>query len=102
MSFNSDAKNINKSSTLIEEMSKAHLETNGYTLYAYTAVQAIAAAMQATKSTDGLKLATWLHHNTVDTVLGQKSWDTNGDIIDADYKMYIWNNDGHYTAISMK
>ena len=101
MSFNNDAKNISKSLSIIEEMRKEHLETNGYTLYAYSAVQAIAAAMQATKSTNGLKLSKWLHHNTVNTALGLKSWDTNGDIIDAEYKMYIWNNDGHYKPITL-
>ncbi len=100
MSFGKDAKNISKSLKIIEEMRKAHLETNGYTMYAYSAVQAIATTMQATKSTNGQKLSEWLHHHTVDTVLGLKSWDTNGDIIDADYKMYIWNNYGKYQEIS--
>jgi branched-chain amino acid transport system substrate-binding protein len=102
MSFNNDAKNISNSLPIIEEMRKVHLETNGYTLYAYSAVQAIATAMQATKSTNGLKLAKWLHSNTVNTALGIKAWDTNGDIIDAEYKMYIWNNDGHYKPITLK
>lgn len=99
MSFGDTAKNMSKCSAVIENMRNAHLETNGYTMYAYSAVQAIAAAMQATKSTNGKNLAKWLHHNTVDTVLGTKFWDTNGDINDAGYKMYIWNNYGDYRQI---
>jgi branched-chain amino acid transport system substrate-binding protein len=99
MSFNQDAKTISNSLPIIEKMRKSHLETNGYTLYAYSAVQAIAAAMQATKSANGIKLAKWLHSNTVNTALGVKSWDTNGDIINAEYQMYIWNNDGHYKPL---
>ena len=98
MSFGDNTKNIT-SLAVIENMRHAHLETNGYTMYAYSAVQAIAAAMQATKSTNGKNLAKWLHHNTVDTVFGLKSWDTNGDISDAGYKMYIWNNYGDYQQI---
>ena len=69
-------------------------------MYAYSAVQAIASAMQATKSPNGKDLAAWLHQNKVDTVLGQKAWDTNCDIIDGDYKMYIWNNNGSYQQIA--
>jgi branched-chain amino acid transport system substrate-binding protein len=100
MSFGQEAKTIAQSKTIIEEMRQNHLETNGYAMYAYSAVQAIAAAMQATKSTNGLKLANWLHQNTVDTVLGLKSWDTNGDIIAADYNMHLWHNYGNYSQIS--
>lgn len=99
LSFGNEGSSIEDSLPIIEEMRKAHLETNGYTMYAYSAVQAIAAAMQATKSNNGLKLAKWLHHNTVNTAIGKKAWDTNGDIIDADYKMYIWNKDGHFKPI---
>ena len=100
MSFGNDGKSLQQNAKVIAAMRKQHLETNGYSMYAYCAVQAIAAAMQATKSTNGKDLAAWLHQNTVDTVLGLKSWDTNGDIIDAEYKMYIWNNYGNYQPIA--
>ena len=80
-------------------MRQAHLETNGYTLYAYAAVQAIAASLQDTKNTHGKTLAKWLHNNTVPTILGQKAWDTNGDIIDTEYKMYIWQDFGKYKPL---
>lgn len=101
MCFGNDGKNIATNSSLIQKMRNAHLEVNGYSLYAYSAVQAIAAAIQATKSTNGVKLANWLHHNTVNTALGLKAWDTNGDIIDAEFKMYLWNKERYYQPLQL-
>ena len=101
MSFGTDAKDLPENRHIVEEMRKAKLEVNGYSLYAYSAVQVIAAAMNATKSTNSNQLAKWLHHNEVNTVLGLKSWDTNGDVTNADFYMYIWNNNGQYHRISV-
>lgn len=49
---------------------------------------------------NGRILADWLHHNKVPTILGEKSWDTNGEIINGEFNMYIWDDQGHYWALN--
>lgn len=49
---------------------------------------------------NGMILANWLHHNKVTTILGEKSWDTNGEIIDAEFDMYIWDDKGSYWKLN--
>jgi branched-chain amino acid transport system substrate-binding protein len=55
--------------------------------------------MVATKSKDGKKLATWLKSNTVQTVMGPKSWDTKGDLKVSDYVIYKWDAKGKYAML---
>jgi len=90
-SFATDPKQLVSTKTVMQRMHKANLDTFGYAMYAYAAAQVIAAAIEQVNSTDGTKLAAWLHQHEVDTVLGKKSWDTNGDIIAAEFKMYCWD-----------
>ncbi|GJD42748.1 Leu/Ile/Val-binding protein [Methylobacterium cerastii] len=67
------------------------IDPEGYTLYSYAAVQVLAKAMQETGSTDGKKLAEWLHMGKpVDTVVGPIAYDKKGDITKPDYVMYQW------------
>ena len=79
---------------IVKEYRKMGFEPEGYTLYTYAAVQAAAAAMQQVlkgkKRANGLKLAAWLKKNTVNTVLGERSWDKNGDLTIIDYVVYKW------------
>ena len=44
----------------------------------YTAGQVLAAAVKAVGRIDQAALATWLHKNTVDTVVGPLKWDSTG------------------------
>ena len=44
----------------------------------YTAGQVLAAAVQAVGSLDQSAMSTWLHENTVDTIVGPLSWDAAG------------------------
>lgn len=70
-----------------------------FSLFSYAAIQIINTALQNNTSTNGRILAHWLHQNTVSTILGDKSWDTNGNIIDDEFVMYVWNNKGNYSLI---
>lgn len=88
MTFGDNPANIVSSQTVINRMQANHLETTGYALYAYAAVETIAKAVEGADTTDGLLLANWLHQHEVDTVLGKKSWDTNGNINNAKFKIY--------------
>jgi branched-chain amino acid transport system substrate-binding protein len=44
----------------------------------YTAAQVVAAAVKAVGRIDQTALATWLHANTVDTIVGPLKWDSTG------------------------
>jgi branched-chain amino acid transport system substrate-binding protein len=99
MTFGSDPRKTPESKQIVDEFRKNSYEPEGYTLYTYAAVQAIAEAISKTKSTDGLKLADWLHKNKVHTIIGDKQWDQKGDLTTADYVIYEWDAKGHYEPI---
>ena len=68
-----------------------NIDPEGYTLYSYAAVQVLAKAMAETGSSDGKKLADWLHQGKpIDTVVGKISYDKKGDITQPAYIMYAW------------
>ena len=45
------------------------------------------------------KIADWLHKNSVQTVMGPKSWDAKGDLKAADFVVYKWSADGKYKQV---
>ncbi|MBF0154994.1 MAG: branched-chain amino acid ABC transporter substrate-binding protein [Magnetococcales bacterium] len=96
MTFGRDARKIYTGRQVVDKFRKAGYEPEGYTLYSYATLQAIVAAMAATRSEQGEVLARWLHGNTVDTVMGSKAWDAKGDLKVSDYVMYRWTPDGKY------
>jgi len=96
MTFGSDPKKFKTNADIVRNMHSKNLEVDGYSLYAYAAVQAVAAAIENTDTTDGEKLANYLHHHQLNTVLGTKSWDTNGDLFDTNFYVYLWDDKGHY------
>lgn len=100
MTFADNPRSILSSQTVIKNMQKNKLETTGYALYTYAAVQVIANAIDNTNTTDSITLANWLHQHEVNTVLGKKSWDTNGDIINSSFNMYTMLADNTLTAMT--
>ncbi|MBF0425250.1 MAG: branched-chain amino acid ABC transporter substrate-binding protein [Magnetococcales bacterium] len=99
MTFGRDARKIYGGRHVVEAFRKVGYEPEGYTLYSYATLQAIAAAMRATRSEQGDVLAKWLHANTVETVMGPKAWDAKGDLKVTDYVMYRWTPDGKYQEV---
>ena len=89
MTFAPDPRERSAGKKIVAEYRKMGFEPEGYTLYTYAAVQAVAAAMKATigksKRPNGLKMAKWLKRNKVNTVMGPRSWDKNGDLTIIDY-----------------
>ncbi|WP_413629403.1 branched-chain amino acid ABC transporter substrate-binding protein [Methylobacterium sp. W2] len=91
MTFSPDARKNPKAKTTIDAFKAMNFDPEGYTLYSYAAVQILKQAMEATKSSDGQKLATYLHQGKpFDTVIGDISYDKKGDITRPDYVMYVW------------
>lgn len=94
--FGRDPMTIAESKAVVEAFNKAGYKPEGYTLYSYASMQAIAQAIKGAKTTDGDKLAEWLVKNGADTVMGKKEWDSKGDLKVSDYVMYVWDKDGKY------
>ena len=99
MTFGKDPRLIPDGKAVIEKFRAGKFEPEGYTLYAYASVQAIAAAFKATKGTDSAKASEWLKANPVDTVMGKKAWDSKGDLKVSDYVVYQWDDKGKYKEV---
>ena len=96
MTFGADPRLLPDSKTVVDTFRKAGTEPEGYTLYAYASVQTLAAAFNGAKSNSGEKAAEWLKKNPVKTVMGEKTWDAEGDLKVSDYVVYQWDKDGKY------
>lgn len=99
MTFGVDPRGISDAKAVINEFKDQHVTPEGYTLYAYAALQAIAEAVRQTHSHDGEKIAAWLHQNKVHTVMGDLEWDNKGDLKTVSYVMYKWDDNGNYKPV---
>ena len=89
--FPPDARKNPSAKAAVAAFKAKGIDPEGYTLYSYAAVQVIAKAMAETGSSDGKKLADWLHQGKpVQTVVGPIGYDKKGDITKPDYVMYQW------------
>ena len=96
MTFGADPRLLPDSKAVVEQFRKAGTEPEGYTLYAYASVQALADAFNGAKSNKGEDAAKWLKAHPVETVMGKKEWDAKGDLKVSDYVVYQWDTDGKY------
>ena len=99
MTFGKDPRLIPDGKAVIEKFRAGKFEPEGYTLYSYASVQAIAAAFKATGGKDSAKASEWLKANAVDTVMGKKAWDSKGDLKVSDYVVYQWDDKGKYKEV---
>ena len=96
MTFGADPRLLPDSKAVVEEFRKAGPEPEGYTLYDYASIQALADAFNGAKSNKGEDAAKWLKANPDKTVMGEKNWDGKGDLKVSDYVVYQWDKDGKY------
>ncbi|PTT26052.1 ABC transporter substrate-binding protein [Pseudomonas sp. HMWF021] len=96
MTFGADPRLLPESKAVVEQFRKAGTEPEGYTLYAYASIQTLAAGFNGAKSNKGDDAAKWLKANPVKTVMGEKSWDSKGDLKVSDYVVYQWDASGKY------
>ncbi|HXH04258.1 MAG TPA: branched-chain amino acid ABC transporter substrate-binding protein [Candidatus Competibacteraceae bacterium] len=103
MTFGADATKLPDSKAVVEKFRKAGYEPEGYTLYSYAALQAIAEAIKGTGGqTSGTKLGDYLRSHEVKTVMGPKAWDAKGDLKVSDYVMWRWDENGKYAEIQVQ
>src|SRR5471032_3439139 len=96
MTFGADPRLLPDSKAVVEQFRKAGVEPEGYTLYAYASIQALAAGFNGAKSNKGEDAAKWLKSHPVKTVMGEKNWDSKGDLKVSDYVVYQWDANGKY------
>jgi branched-chain amino acid transport system substrate-binding protein len=98
ITFNADHRFDPGNQAVLAAFRADHYEPEGITLYSYAAVQAWAAAVQATGSTEGGKVAAALHAGSFDTLIGKIAFDNKGDVTGGGYVLYQWSN-GRYEMI---
>ena len=82
---------------VVERLRAAGFDPEGYTLYSYAAVQAVAAGAARAGTLDPARVASALRGGApVPTVLGPVAFDAKGDIKDPRYAIYVWQRDGRY------
>ncbi|BCD85018.1 branched chain amino acid ABC transporter substrate-binding protein [Pseudomonas solani] len=96
MTFGADPRKIADGKAVIEKFRAGGFEPEGYTLYAYASLQALAAAFNGAGANEGAKASEWLKANPVQTVMGKKEWDGKGDLKVSDYVIYEWDEQGKY------
>ncbi len=69
-----------------------------FQLTAYSAVEAIANAIEGAGADDPSKVAAWLHANSVKTPIGEISWNDQGDLNDFKFDVFTWHADGSKTV----
>lgn len=99
MTFGADPRLIPAGKEVIEKFRANGYEPEGYTLYSYASIQALAAAFNGAGSTDGAEASKWLKSHPVQTVMGTKEFDEKGDLKVSDYVMYQWGADGKYKQL---
>lgn len=102
MTFGADPRALPDSKAVVDEFRKSGYEPEGYTLYAYASLQTLAAGFNGAKSNKGEDAAKWLKANPVKTVMGEKAWDTKGDLKVSDYVVYQWNSEGKYKQLEQQ
>jgi branched-chain amino acid transport system substrate-binding protein len=94
MTYGPDPRNRPEAKDVVAKFRAQGFEPEAYTLYSYAGVQIIAQAAEAAKSLDPRKVADMMHSGMhFNTVIGDISYDSKGDITRLDYVMYIWKKD---------
>ncbi|MFO0294827.1 MAG: branched-chain amino acid ABC transporter substrate-binding protein [Rhodospirillales bacterium] len=98
MTFAPDPRKAANAKAVVEKFKAQGYDPEGYTLYTYAAIQVWAAAVEKTKSLDVNKVSAGIKGNKFTTVLGDLQYDRKGDVSNAKYVFYIWDN-GEYKEI---
>jgi branched-chain amino acid transport system substrate-binding protein len=97
--FPSDPQSRPTAAKAVADMKKAGFVPEGFTLFSYAVIQAMAEGMKRTNSEDPVKVAAALKDGPpVDTVVGPVSFDQKGDLKNATYDINIWH-DGKYAKL---
>lgn len=76
---------------VVKRLRAKGIEPEAYTLYSYAAVEVLARSAAALGTNDPRKIAEFLHSgSTVNTAVGDLSYDSKGDLSSSNYVVYTW------------
>lgn len=96
--FMPDAAKNADAAHIAARLKASNMSAEGYTLYAYAAVQAWAEAVRRAGSFNAAKVAVALRSRPIDTVIGPVRFDTKGDNAAPGFLVYRWR-DGRVEAV---
>jgi branched-chain amino acid transport system substrate-binding protein len=88
VTFGKDPTGLPTSKSFNEKYTAKYGPPGPYSIYAYDAANVILAAIEKTKTTDGLAVADYISKNTFHGAFGDISFDQNGDVTKAPY--VVW------------
>ncbi|MFM2421613.1 MAG: hypothetical protein RL291_143 [Pseudomonadota bacterium] len=102
MTFPPDPRKRPEAAAVVKAFEAKKFNPEAYTLYSYAALEIIAAAANAIKSSDPKRVAAEVRSGkSYTTVIGAMAYDKKGDITRPDYVMYTWKKgaDGKVTYV---
>ena len=101
MTFPSTPRNRPEAKELLKKLEARGIEPDAYALNAYASVQILVESARKVKSTDAKKIAEDMRSGTnFKTVIGELSFDKQGDRARSDYAVYIWKKSGDRITFS--
>jgi branched-chain amino acid transport system substrate-binding protein len=97
--FPPDARGNETAKEALARFKQIGFEPEGFTLFSYATVQAIAGGIAKAGSADPGAVAKTLRSTTVDTVIGPVTFDQKGDIKDPRYDIKVWTG-GTYSKVT--
>jgi len=98
VTFSPDPTKDPKNAAIVARLRSAGRLTEGFSLFAYAAIQVWAEAAAKAGSVDARKIADTLHAGTYDTVRGRIRFNEKGDVDGSNYVLYRWQ-DGTYSEL---
>ena len=98
MTFNPDPRRAPGAAEVVAGFRAKQIEPEGFTLYAYTALQVLAQAANAGHSTEPAVVERTLKAGKFDTLLGSVGFNAAGDITAPGYVLYVWKG-GDFSTV---
>ena len=98
MTFNPDPRRAPGATQVVAGFRAKQIEPEGFTLYAYTALQVLAEAANIAHSTDPAVIGRTLKADKFDTLLGTVGFNAAGDITAPGYVLYVWKG-GDFSVV---
>ena len=92
VTFGPEPRKLASAAEVVKRFESEGFNPEGYTLYAYAAIQIFAEAAKRAGSTSLKSIESTLHQGTYETVLGPITFDAKGDVQGFHYLMYRWHN----------
>ena len=97
--FGPDPRKKPTAAAIVQKFKANNIDPEGYTLYAYGALQVWSQAVAKAKTTDPKKVMDTIKAGSWDTVLGTLQFDAKGDIKQLDFVVYKWDPNGNYAEV---